>query len=345
MTIVIGVDEAGYGPNLGPLVIGASAWQIDDSLTWEELSQNHPPFANVNAEGGPADRRSLNRDATNLLLGDSKQLYKPRQSLRPLELPCLSIAASLQPSLHHILSADSSPTDADNLMLRHGLLSLLDEQSREEAEGEHWWEALNGTWPIDCEASQVLGWAKQIKDGTRQCAVRPVALEAVAVCPGSFNRQLDEGRNKATLLSETSLQLLLRLLDRFPGESVVCLCDRHGGRKDYRRSLQQANPSALVQVVEESTEISRYRWLSNEVVHECHFITRGERYMPVALASMLAKYVRELSMKGFNQYWQTHLPDLSATAGYPVDAKRFRLDVEEVRRKLRIPDQHFWRRK
>ena len=30
MTLVIGIDEAGYGPNLGPLVIGGSSWQIDD---------------------------------------------------------------------------------------------------------------------------------------------------------------------------------------------------------------------------------------------------------------------------------------------------------------------------
>jgi ribonuclease HIII len=27
---VIGMDEAGYGPHLGPLVISASVWQVDD---------------------------------------------------------------------------------------------------------------------------------------------------------------------------------------------------------------------------------------------------------------------------------------------------------------------------
>ena len=28
MTLVIGTDEAGYGPNLGPLVVAASAWHV-----------------------------------------------------------------------------------------------------------------------------------------------------------------------------------------------------------------------------------------------------------------------------------------------------------------------------
>ena len=32
MPYLIGTDEAGYGPNLGPLVIAATAWQVPDDL-------------------------------------------------------------------------------------------------------------------------------------------------------------------------------------------------------------------------------------------------------------------------------------------------------------------------
>ena len=28
MTLVIGTDEAGYGPNLGPLVVAATLWDV-----------------------------------------------------------------------------------------------------------------------------------------------------------------------------------------------------------------------------------------------------------------------------------------------------------------------------
>ncbi len=30
MPYLLGTDEAGYGPNLGPLVISASVWEVPD---------------------------------------------------------------------------------------------------------------------------------------------------------------------------------------------------------------------------------------------------------------------------------------------------------------------------
>jgi hypothetical protein len=56
------------------------------------------------------------------------------------------------------------------------------------------------------------------------------------------------------------------------------------------------------------------------------------RCFPVSLASMYSKYVRELFMKLFNQYWCELVPGLKPTAGYGRDARRFLRDVEPVRR-------------
>ncbi len=43
----IGLDEAGYGPPLGPLVIGATMWRVPDELILgkKRLKENHllPP--------------------------------------------------------------------------------------------------------------------------------------------------------------------------------------------------------------------------------------------------------------------------------------------------------------
>ena len=37
MPYLIGTDEAGYGPNLGPLVISATAWQVPENVRAEDF--------------------------------------------------------------------------------------------------------------------------------------------------------------------------------------------------------------------------------------------------------------------------------------------------------------------
>ncbi len=37
MPYLIGTDEAGYGPNLGPLVISATLWQVPDGVQGDDL--------------------------------------------------------------------------------------------------------------------------------------------------------------------------------------------------------------------------------------------------------------------------------------------------------------------
>ena len=52
------------------------------------------------------------------------------------------------------------------------------------------------------------------------------------------------------------------------------------------------------------------------------------RHLPVALASITAKYVRELFLRRLNHYFQQRIPGLKATAGYPQDAARFLREIE-----------------
>jgi ribonuclease HII len=37
MGYLLGTDEAGYGPNLGPLVISATVWETPDEINGESL--------------------------------------------------------------------------------------------------------------------------------------------------------------------------------------------------------------------------------------------------------------------------------------------------------------------
>ena len=65
------------------------------------------------------------------------------------------------------------------------------------------------------------------------------------------------------------------------------------------------------------------------------FVTRADgQFLPVGLASMLAKYTRELHMELFNSFWRTLAPDVKPTAGYPTDAARFLEEIRRVRREV-----------
>jgi len=60
--------------------------------------------------------------------------------------------------------------------------------------------------------------------------------------------------------------------------------------------------------------------------------------LPTALASMVAKYVRELSMDQLNGYFAERVPGLRPTAGYGLDAWRFLDDVATARAAEGVPD-------
>ena len=65
---------------------------------------------------------------------------------------------------------------------------------------------------------------------------------------------------------------------------------------------------------------------------------RGRNVLPVAAASMLSKYLREMLMRRFNAFWKIHDPELTPTAGYYNDGLRFLRDIQAKRSEMQIVD-------
>ena len=68
-----------------------------------------------------------------------------------------------------------------------------------------------------------------------------------------------------------------------------------------------------------------------------------ERHLPVALASMGAKYVRELSMRRLNAFFAQRMEGLHPTAGYVEDGRRYLAEVKPILHAESIPERDFVR--
>lgn len=307
MAVWAGIDEAGYGPPLGPLVVAGTAFRLKarprEGVLWDCLSDALTRHAR-----GAADR---------LVVYDSKKVYSPSAGLKRLEEGVLSFL--------HVLSGNGvGPAE--------GLLADL-EGGREVADPPAPWfaDTPRTTLPVSSNASAVLSKADDLARACRTGGVELLAMRAAVVFPAEFNRIVAHTRNKSLLLFQKTGLLLQEIWRQAgPGPSWV-LVDRHGGRLRYRRLLRDAFADCSCDVVREDRAGSVYRITDagdGERVMHVAFKEKGDTLaVPTALASMTAKYVRELHMRTFNLYWQERQAGLKATAGYAADARRFLKDL------------------
>ena len=301
---ILGLDEAGYGPNLGPLVVACVVWKIatdrsfdfgNDDLVTELEQRLWQSIAATQSQLGKGDKV--------LLIGDSKTLYQTGK-LQVLANTILTV----------LFLCGKKPEHLSELILQFDT------------------------------ASHRLA-AQQIKERWQAAGVSLCDVKANVISPREFNRHLERLGNKSTLLTETTLSLIADVLQALPEGDVCILCDKHGGRNRYADSLYQFFPDGWIDILTEGTPLSVYRLHHLGRKIELRFQAKADRHIPAALASMTAKLLRELAMLEFNRFWQQHLPDLKATAGYPVDALRFFGQIDETRQTLGIPKSDIWREK
>ncbi len=121
------------------------------------------------------------------------------------------------------------------------------------------------------------------------------------------------------------------------------VCDKHGGRNRYAAALQHHFGEWLIVVRGEGRCESRYEFGPSGSRVDVRFRRGGEAFLPTALASMTAKYFRETAMRSFNRFWQQQIPGIRPTAGYPVDARRFKHEIANRQRELGLDDHVLWR--
>lgn len=320
--LIIGVDEAGYGPNLGPLVVAASVWRVDQNLSETQLCRQ------LQSSFQP---RAWKPGSQHTPLGDSKLLYSRAQGLDSLEMGLLTMLS---------LCTNRPPADFPELLASAGCQVLTGG-----AELPPWYNVAQGlAVPKNVNLQPSIRESAVLRQADLAAlGIELVKLTAVVTSEPSFNSSLQTLGSKGQLLSACTLRLVAELLEGVDVPAEV-YCDRQGGRKNYMPILLDAMPDAWFSQTNNSDARCSYR-SQGVPSRDIHFSVKGDSYPPAGLASMLAKYLRERFMEAFNQYWIQHVPDLKPTAGYPQDAKRFAESIRPIADELGISQSHWWREK
>ncbi|MBN2531036.1 MAG: hypothetical protein JXR76_31910 [Deltaproteobacteria bacterium] len=299
--IIVGIDENGLGPVLGPLVVTACAfrariysedefWALSDKSLLADDSK--VVFKkNQKAKAETAVLKWLNLFA--LSPSDAHELYS--QVCMPLPLPC--------------------PADNAHVCRPPKALAIPQYNASEFHVSEH------------------------IAARFETAGIHPLSAVAFTVCPGSYNDALDSGeRNKLQLDFELMLQLVNQLKNNHPNEPILALCGKVGGTRCYSPWFAAAGAGAIT-ILEENRDRSRYQLYGN---CQMAFIKDGDSaHLPIAVASMVGKYLRELQMTEINERLRQGQPHIS---GYrDLKTKGFITETETIRNSLGIPDRCFIR--
>jgi hypothetical protein len=322
MGYLIGTDEAGYGPNLGPLVISATVWEAPDGVGGADLFGRlghviaESPAA-VSGNGGPC-----------VAMADSKRLYSPDKGLQHLERGLWAALGLLnhRPQTWRDVWRVLAPEAFDGPM-----------------PSAPWYAGYDEPAPLCCRSEEMEPVVDAVRVGLAAAGVRLVAVQSRAIFEEEFNQLVEQHGSKGAALSHQTLALAARLIAPLPCEAISVICDKHGGRNRYGPLLATHFPEWLIETYGEGRARSLYRFGPAERRVDVCFRTQAESCLPAALASMASKYLRELAMRALNNFWRGCVPDLRPTAGYPEDARRFRAEVAEMQAKLCIADRMFWR--
>jgi len=315
MYVYAGIDEAGYGPAFGPLTVGCCV------LAVPKLPADAPP-PQLWSRLRKGVSRTLSGRAGRVVISDSKKLTTKAAGIAHLETGCLAVAGL----------AGHRPDDAG------AWLDALGETSHHDLAALPWY-GRSRTNQSDATPWQPLPAAHDpgelaVKRGLFTQTAHRIGVEALhlgvsVVFEDRFNAMVAATRSKAAVNLTFIAGHLQTVWQRWGTDHPTCVVDRQSGRSRYREWLALNFPDAQLAVEREHGQESVYVLEQGPRRMTLRFPVAAESdHMPVAVASMVAKYSRELMMARFKAWFTQRLPDVKPTAGYGSDAKRF---WEEVR--------------
>jgi ribonuclease HII len=312
MYVYAGIDEAGYGPLLGPLVVARFVFAVPN------LPGGHDtPIPQLWQRLGKSVCKRISSSQGRVVVNDSKKLKTKAAGIAHLERGVLSFAALAG---HH-------PANVGRW------LDIVGETCHRDLANLPWyapsqqypWQVL----PTAVTPGEIAVARSMLKTTTKHIGIEVADLGAAVIFEDRFNRMVANTRSKASTNFTFVAAHLQSIWQQFGEHDPVVAVDRQSGRTHYREPLAQIFPEALLTVLGESDAQSSYRFTAGQRAMTVTFQTEAESdHMPVALASMMAKYTRELMMQRLNAWFTDRADNLKPTAGYATDGRRFLDEIQ-----------------
>ena len=310
MAVLVGIDEAGFGPILGPLVISSSTFSLPRRLLGADLWQV--------LRKSVGNRRK--RLAGRLLVADSKKAYSKSLGIKHLERTVLACLRCL----------DREPATLTEL------LALLCPDCPGRLNDYPWYKGAAGFNTLVDEADAAIA-SSVLEEDLASNDIKLLELKSCCLDVAYYNTMVNNVKNKASVLFSATSRLMKRAFDNFAGDDLQIIVDRQGGRVHYRTNLRRSFADMELKILRESPAASSYELRADGKRMRLHFaVGADERVLPVSLASMTSKYLRQLLVGCINHYFVGFCSELKPTAGYWKDGLRF---VEDL--KVNIPHVRF----
>lgn len=310
-----GIDEAGYGPRLGPMVIGMT------SLRCPEKTAAEAPWKLLSSVIGAAGRREKGI----VSVADSKKLHRPGTGdLTRLEEGVLAFIAAERGEFPRTFRELIDHCTA-------GRSGYLDQYP--------WYRGVDLELPYSASKVDLIGKIRRLTRTLARTSIEAGEVRAIPLEVREFNAEVIAQGSKGKVDAWAMGRFLRWLWRQEDRAHLEVWTDRLGGTERYSPLLIPLFTGSKFKILEQNRERQSYRAVSDDGkrVIQVQFRKDCEQYsFCTALASMTAKYIRELHMVLLNRWWSTHVPDLKPTAGYPMDAGRFIGEVDGTRKNLGI---------
>ncbi len=317
MTVLMGVDENGLGPRLGPLVVTAVTVRCDDESA-VKIASGRPGRAFTRL----GDSKDLvTHGDTSLGEAWARALLERIRGARPAT-PAPALDLATPDDLFHALCIDTRDTLRARCPGTHGTQC---------------WGAKGEAFGAEPKLFESV---RRDLGRLEKRGISILRVEVVAVCAERLNAAIDRGQSRF-VVDLHSMERLVLSARAAAGEDLVATCGKVGGYDRYGEAFGPLS-TRLHAVLEEGRARSEYQFPG---VGRVAFVRDADAgHLVVGMASLVGKWVRDLLMDRVVRYHQSVDPELPAASGYhdPVTT-RFISQSALLRSQRGLPDVCFER--